>query len=135
MTNETQTVPPSTDLTAVTATVDAYLATWNETDATRRAEMVERTWVQDGRYVDPLLEATGHAELTGLGAVIHEHYPGHVLRRTSGVDLHHDQVRFGWELVDADGHPVLAGIDFGRVAPEGRLQAITGCFEDLPSEG
>jgi hypothetical protein len=37
----------------VTTTVDTYLAMWNETDPTRRAEHIERAWTGDGRYVDP----------------------------------------------------------------------------------
>ena len=46
-----------------TTIVDAYLAMWNETDPKRRAALIERAWAGDGRYADPMLEASGHAAL------------------------------------------------------------------------
>ena len=46
-----------------TTTVDTYLATWNETDPKRRSQLIERAWADGGRYVDPMLEAQGHAAL------------------------------------------------------------------------
>ena len=39
----------------LTATVDTYLAAWNETDPARRAELVEQVWAPDGTLTDPPL--------------------------------------------------------------------------------
>ena len=89
--------------TDITEIVDAYLAMWNEDDADARAAIIERTWTPDARYRDPLLEADGYDGLTAMVEGVHGHYPGHRFRRTSGVDAHHDQARFGWELVAPDG--------------------------------
>lgn len=118
----------------VTTTVDTYLAMWNETDPTRRAEYIERAWAGDGRYVDPVLEAEGHVAISEMVAAVHTQYPGHQFRRTSGIDAHHDQVRFAWELVAPDGTVTVAGIDAGVLAPDGRLARITGFFGPLPEE-
>jgi hypothetical protein len=117
----------------VTAVVDTYLEMWNEEDPGRRAEQIERAWASDGSYVDPLLEADGHAALSEMVTAVHQQYPGHRFRRTSGVDAHHDQVRFGWELAAPDGAVTVAGIDVGTVARDGRLLSITGFFGDLPA--
>src|SRR3954471_16527697 len=117
----------------ITTTVDTYLAMWNETDPDRRAEHIRRAWADDGRYVDPLQEAQGHAALGEMVASIHAHYAGHRFRRTSGVDAHHDEVRFGWELAAPDGSVPVAGVDVGVLAPDGRLQAIVGFFGELPA--
>src|SRR5438309_196963 len=87
----------------VTTTVETYLAMWNEPDPARRAEHIERAWAEAGHYVDPLLEAEGHAALGEMVAAVHAQYPGHRFRRTSAIDTHHDQLRFGWELVAPDG--------------------------------
>ena len=114
-------------------TVDTYLAMWNEEDADRRAAIIEKAWAADGRYVDPLLTADGHAELSEMVAGVHAHYPGHRFRRTSGVDAHHDEARFGWELVAPDGSVTVAGLDVGTVGPDGRLTRIPGFFGDLPA--
>jgi hypothetical protein len=62
-------------------------------------------------------------------------YPGHRFGRVSGIDAHHDQLRFAWQLVDPDGAVAAAGIDVGTVAPDGRLQRIVGFFGPLPEEG
>src|SRR5438552_4460537 len=108
----------STDTVTVetVGTVDTYLAMWNETDPTRRAGLIARAWTEDGHYVDPMLEAEGHAALGEMVAGVQTQFPGHRFRRTSGVDCHHDQVRFGWELVAPEGAVVVAGIDVGRLA-------------------
>lgn len=46
------TVTPST---APDATVEAYVATWNETGAARRQAGIARAWAASGRYRDPLM--------------------------------------------------------------------------------
>lgn len=118
----------------VTTTVDTYLMMWNETDPKRRADCIERVWTRDGRYADPLLEAEGHAAIGEMVAGVQVKFPGHRFRRTSAVDTHHAEVRFGWELAAPDGAIVVAGIDVGALAPDGRLRRITGFFGELPKE-
>jgi hypothetical protein len=115
-----------------TTIVDTYLATWNEPDAKRRARLIEQAWADNGRYVDPMLEADGHAALGDMVAGVQAKFPGHRFRRRSGVDTHHDQLRFAWDLVNLDGAVVVAGLDVGALAADGRLQRITGFFGELP---
>lgn len=117
----------------VTATVDTYLAMWNETDAARRAEHIGSAWAKDGRYVDPMSEAEGHAALDEMVQGVQARFPGHRFRRVSGVDAHHTELRFGWELAAPDGAVVVAGIDVGELAPDGKLRRITGFFGGLPA--
>ena len=54
---------------------------------------------------------------------VHAQFPDFGMRRTSGVDQHNDQLRFGWDLLAADGSTILTGIDAGELAPDGRLSA------------
>ena len=114
-------------------TVDAYLAMWNEDDESRRNQLIEQAWAEDGSYVDPLLQASGYAGLSAMVDGVHQQYPGHKFRRTSGVDVHHDTVRFGWELFGPDGTILVAGIDVGQLAADGKLRSITGFFGELPA--
>ena len=79
-----------------------------------------------------MLEADGHQALSDMVAGVHAKFPGHRFRRVSGIDVHQDQCRFAWELVAADGVVVVAGIDVGALAPDGRLHGITGFFGPLP---
>ena len=118
-------------MTNVMNTIDSYFDMWNETDPAKRAELIERAWADDGRYVDPVLEADGHAALSAMVEGVHAQFPGHRFTRTSDVDTHHDRVRFAWELAGPDGTIAVAGIDVGEVGPDGRLRSITGFFGEL----
>jgi hypothetical protein len=118
----------------VTTIVDTYLAAWNETDAKARGRLIEQAWTRDGRYVDPLLAAEGHAAISEMTAAVHSKFPGHRFRRTSGVDAHNGQLRFGWELAAPDGAIAVAGVDVGEIGADGRLARITGFFGPLPEK-
>ena len=118
----------------ITTTVDTYLAMWNETDAVRRGDDIERAWAGDGSYIDPQLEARGHAALSEMVAAVHTRFPGYRFRRASGIDAHHNVLRFAWELVGPDGPVAVSGVDVGVLSPDGRLQSITGFFGELPAE-
>jgi hypothetical protein len=119
-------------MTDVTTTIDTYLSAWNETDADRRSTLIEQVWADDGRLIDPPLAAEGHTGISEMAAAMHEHFPGHSFRRVSGIDAHHDQVRFAWELVGPDGVVALAGLDTGELGDDGRLRRIAGFFGELP---
>ena len=118
----------------VTTIVDTYFAMWNETDPAARSKYIEQAWAADARYVDPLLEADGHDGLSQMVDGVHAQFPGHRFRRLSGVDAHHDRVRFAWDLVAPDGAVTVAGIDVGELADDGRLRSITGFFGEPPAE-
>src|SRR5439155_19866858 len=99
----------------VTTVVDTYLAMWNETNPKRRAQLVERAWADDGRYVDPMLEAEGHAAIREMVAGVQAKFPGHRFRLLSGVDTLHDHLRFAWDLVTPECCVFSAGIDDGYI--------------------
>ena len=113
---------------------DGYLAMWNETDKDLRRGIIGRTWADGGTYVDPLLEAKGAEGLDGMVAGVHEQFPGHRFRRTSSIDVHHDRLRFAWELVAPDGAVTVAGLDIAEL-DGGRLKAVTGFFGPLSEDG
>ena len=117
---------------ALGALIERYLAAWNEPDRDRRAALVADVWAADGRLIDPPRAAAGHAGIAEMGAALQAQFPGHRFRRASGIDAHHDQFRFAWELVGPDGAVALAGLDVGELAPDGRLRRVTGFFGALP---
>jgi hypothetical protein len=112
---------------------DGYLAMWNETDPDRRRTIIGRTWADDGRYLDPLLEADGAPALDQMVAGVHEQLPCHRFRRTSGIDVHHNRLRFASELVAPAGAVTVAGVDIGEMDGD-RLKAITGFFGPLSKD-
>jgi hypothetical protein len=120
-------------MTTLSATVDAYLSGWNETDPQKRASIVERVWAANGCLIDPPLAATGPEEISNMAAALQSQFPDHHFVRTSGVDEHHNQFRFGWDLVAADGAVSLSGVDVGELSDDGSIARITGFFGELPS--
>ena len=117
----------------IVTTVDTYLAAWNETDEDRRMTLIEKVWAADGELIDPPLAGEGHPAISDMAAALHVQFPGCSFRRASGVDSHHDQLRFAWELVTPDGAVALTGLDVGELAADGRLRRITGFFGDVPA--
>ena len=117
--------------TILEATIDRYVDSWNETDADARFAICREVWADDGRYVDPLVDATGpQAIADGLGG-LQAQFPGHRVERVTGIDAHHDQARFGWTISGPDGSVVFAGIDIVAVAADGRLRTIAGFLGDM----
>ena len=114
-----------------TAVVADYLAMWLESDETARSQQLARVFTEDGRHVDPNADARGHGGIAEMMTAVHAQFPGFTMRQTSAVDTHNDQLRFSWELFGADGTPIVAGIDVGQVAPDGRLQSVTGFWGEL----
>ncbi|MGH2588734.1 MAG: nuclear transport factor 2 family protein [Dehalococcoidia bacterium] len=117
----------------VTTTIDTYLAAWTEADPARRAALIEQVWAADGRLIDPPLAAEGRPSISDMFAALQGQFPGHRFRRSSGIDTHHEYLRFAWELVTPEGEVALAGLDVGELAQDGRLRRITGFFGPLPA--
>jgi hypothetical protein len=113
--------------------IERYIAVWNETDGESRRALIARTWSNQASYVDPMFNADGPDGIDALVAGFQQQFPDHRFRLSSDVDQHHDRLRFTWELVEPIGGTALVkGTDFGVVASDGRLQAITGFFDELP---
>jgi hypothetical protein len=115
-----------------TELVDRYIASWNETDAGRRRDLVAGVWMENANYVDPLMKSDGHAGIDAMIAAVQERFPGHRFRRLGEVDAHNDRIRFAWELAPGDGDAIASGTDFGVLA-DGRLRAVTGFLDRVPS--
>ncbi len=109
--------------------VQGYIEMWNETDPQRRRELVAATVSDDARYLDPLMSGEGIAGIDAMIAGAQSQYPGHRFALDSGPDAHNDRVRFSWSLAPEGGEPIAIGHDFARLAPDGRMDDITGFLE------
>lgn len=113
---------------------DRYIAVWNERDGGRRRELIAETWTEDGSYLDPMMRGDGAEGIDAMIGGAQEQFPGHAFRRLGAADAHADRLRFSWELTPtAGGAAVVAGTDFGVVAPDGRLRTITGFLDQTPA--
>jgi hypothetical protein len=114
-------------------TIDTYMAAWNEADASKRAKLIERCWAADGLYCDPMSDGRGRDALEGFIAGMHAQQPGAKIEMASGIDQHHNQVRFAWAFIDKDGKRAIEGIDVGELTDDGRLSRIVGYWGAPPA--
>jgi hypothetical protein len=120
------TTTPTVESTPDTTVVDTYLATWNETDPAKRAELIDASLGADLWYRDPMLEADGRDAYDSMIAAVQAQFPGLVMSRTSPVDGHRDLVRFNWALGKPGEAPTFAGLDVAKFDGEGKLHRIIG---------
>jgi hypothetical protein len=120
------------DGNAITKIVTRYMAAWNERNAVARQTLLEQCWNDGGVYVDPNVSLIGREALGGHIATVQASRPGARLEFMSGIDVHHNVVRFLWRLVRADGTCGDTSIDFGEIGADGRLVKIVGFFGPPP---
>jgi SnoaL-like domain len=123
-------------MSTVNEIVAGYIAAWNETDAGRRRDIIARTWSEDGSYLDSHRDSAGHAAIDAMIGAVQEKFPGYRFRLSSGIEAHHDRVRFSWSAGGTEQAPLFfGGTDFAVLARDGRLRAVTGFTDAMPSVG
>lgn len=122
-----------TSSTSTATAVHTYLAAWNATDAAARRESIAAAFTPDVRYVDPLADVRGVAELDALVAGVQQRFPGMVFTLLGEPDAHHDVVRFTWGLgPDGAAEPPIVGFDVARLAADGRIAEVHGFLDRVP---
>lgn len=112
--------------------IDKYFESLNETDGERRRALIEQVWAEDGAFVSPFAEATGHRAIEAKVRTAQEQLPeGTAVRRTSDVEMLYNNFRFGFEA-QKDGAAFIGGVDFSVVA-DGKLKLIVGFFDFAPN--
>ncbi len=123
-------------MSTINETVANYIAAWNETDPERRRAMVARTWADDGRYLDAHREGEGQAAIDAMIGATQGRFAGYRFRLSSGIEAHHDRVRFSWTAGGTAEAPLFfAGTDFATFGPDGRFRMVTGFTDAAPSAG
>jgi hypothetical protein len=111
-----------------------YIEAWNTADPDERTKAVAGAWTEDGTYTDPLARAGGHEAIAGVIEGAQGQFPGYEFRLAGAVDGHHDIARFSWELVStADGSAPVAGFDVITLAEDGRIRAVSGFLDRVPT--
>lgn len=109
-----------------------YCAAWNTDDRTERAHLLERVWTPNGVYSDPNPTRTvGRAALSDSIAALRRRYPG-ARFHCSAPQTHHGAMRATWVYLRPDKTEVARGEDFYELAPDGRIQRVTGFFGPAP---
>ncbi|MFJ8744934.1 nuclear transport factor 2 family protein [Embleya sp. NPDC127516] len=116
-----------------TATVENYLAGWNEPDADKRRALVASAFTEDATYTDPLGAVVGHDGITGLIGVVQGQFAGLVFTLGGPVDGHHDVVRFQWHLGPEGAEAPVVGFDVAVLDATGRIKAVHGFLDKVPA--
>jgi hypothetical protein len=122
--------PPSiAERQRATLAIVRYIAAWNERDPKRRRERIAEAFTEDATYMDPNRHGVGYDEIESLMASAHRAFPPpYSLRIVSTISTHHDgYVRFSWAGGGMPDAPIfLAGTNFGKLAPDGRVESMIG---------
>jgi len=122
---------------------ERYVALWNEPDPDHRRAAIRELWTADGSQVleppqdmvaaanaigfrAPRLESRGYEQLEERVTRAYDEFVGsgrYRFRRRDNVSRLDGVLKFGWEMVPADGDEVVAiGLEVALLAPDGRIQ-------------
>ncbi|MEP3248119.1 MAG: nuclear transport factor 2 family protein [Sneathiella sp.] len=112
--------------------VDAYCACWADMDSEQRLVRLTTVFAENGFYHDPTVQISGLKAFEKHIASVVTQRPGSIIERTTGIDLHHNTARFGWNLKLADGKKLPEGIDIIWLdESEEKITGILGFFGPL----
>jgi hypothetical protein len=111
---------------------ERYIASFNETDAARRRQLLDMLYASDSRYIDPHVDLQGTEEINGFISATQERFPGFTFRLAGAVDAHHDQARFQWHAGPADDPDQYVGFDV-IVTEDGRIRSVYGFMDAAPA--
>jgi hypothetical protein len=117
----------------VDATLAAYFAAWNETEADARGGLLRQCLSDDAELIDPTGRWQGIAGLSERIGNYHSSAPGTKVVSASGVDEHNGIERYAWRIVDTSGNELMEGLDIAERDGAGRLHRIVMFHGPLPA--
>lgn len=112
--------------------IERYLATFNESDAARRRELLEALYTSDSTYTDPHVDLRGPDQIDAFITQTQERFPGVTFTLGGPVDSHHNQARFQWHAGPDDTPDAYVGFDV-IVTDDGRIRNVYGFLDATPA--
>jgi hypothetical protein len=110
-----------------------YIEVWNETEPDSRRAKIAELYAPEAGYTDPLVQATGAAQIDATIDAVQRQFSGLVFSVVEPVDAHHDTARFQWRLgAPGADEPLVIGFDVA-VVEQGRLRQVYGFLDKVPS--
>ncbi len=103
------------------ASVDGYVAAWNEPDPVVRMELLAASVTDDFEFTGPTGTFRGREAVEGLIVALQSRMAGATVARRGPVD----GGTFRWAIVMPGGATLLEGVDEVEAAPDGRLSRIS----------
>ncbi len=103
------------------ASVDGYVAAWNEPDPLVRGQLLAAAVTDDFEFTGPTGTFRGRDAVEALIVALQTRMAGAKVARLGPVD----GAAFRWSIVTADGATLLEGVDEVEAAPDGRLSRVS----------
>ena len=105
----------------IEASVDGYVAAWNEPDPVVRSQLLAASVTDDFEFTGPTGRFRGREAVEGLIVALQTRMVGATVARVGPVE----GGTFRWAIVTAAGATLLEGVDEAETAPDGRLSRIS----------
>ena len=115
---------------ALEALIAAYNDAWNAPDPGASHKLLAGVWAEGAAYTDPTVHLVGAGELVAHIFRVQARLPGSRIVMASGIDAHHDVLRFFWKRVDPAGAALRDGLDVA-IVERGRIARMIGFFGPL----
>ena len=119
-------------MTDAASIANRYIALWNETNADRRQALLVALWTEDGTYIDPLMQGSGHNQIDGLISAVQQRFPAFRFALIGQPDSYGSNVRFSWQLGPEGADGPIKGTDFATL-DNGRLKEVVGFLDQVPA--
>ncbi len=111
--------------------LDGMLAVWNERDLTKVRDQLQAVLATNVEFIDPTIVTRGLDEFEANVRSFRKKFPHASVRRTSGVDSHHNLHRYSW-AIDVGSKLLVAGYDVAETDQDGKVARVLGFFGPLP---
>jgi uncharacterized protein YndB with AHSA1/START domain len=115
--------------TRIGALLNAYAASWNETDDSIRARHLEQCWADTGTYRDHFAVVDGRPAMARHIAMSHGFARGARVELDGEPQLCHEYIYFPWRISSQPGPSVAHGRSFATLAMDGRIQSIVAFWD------
>lgn len=112
---------------------DHYFDMWRETDPSKVRQHLDLAVTEDFIFCDPLQFHVGRDALETNVLAFRSDNPKVSLELGSGVDSHHNRVRYAWHIT-LGSRVVMRGFDVATLAPSGLIERVDGFFGELPAK-
>ena len=119
--------------TGIRASIEAFVAAWNERDATRRAERLEQACVADVHFRTSGRAVHGRSELDALIADFQRRMPGARAVFASAIDVQGRLFRYAGAVEDANGARIGEAFDAGECDDDGKIRVFFTFVGTLPN--
>ena len=103
------------------ASVDGYVAAWNEPDPVVRSQLLAASVTDDFEFTGPTGTFRGRDAVEGLIVALQTRMVGATVARLGPIE----GGTFRWAIVTAGGATLLKGVDEAEAGPDGRLSRIS----------